>query len=464
MRFALAHLLDLTPRSGRRGLGLLQLGFGQAERVAQRRQHGFAFARIEHGGVAFQLVPLRDDAGMPGASLVRAPLQRLPAGDEIGQRSLRLGMGRFTARQSRFRRRKGGACVRDGGRISGLSLQQGFVFRGQAGQAVGGIAADRLLSGEIGAEFGEALGQLLGTAPGPAVLGLDLVESAFQAHQRCCGRGLGLAQGRNAVCGDSLDLCSFGLGQGALVDHAGRGRELVSGEAGLGLRFSVADQGELRLGAADVAGEAAIAGGLPRLPLQPLHLRGNLAEHVFEPDEIVLRRLQPELRLVAPAVQTGDAGGIFEDAAARLRFRGDQFADLTLAHQGGRARAGRGIGEKQLHVAGAHLLAVDTVGRALLALDPAGDFENVAVVEGGRGAALAVVERQSHLGHVASRALARSAEDDVVHPRAAHVLERAFAHHPAQRFDEVGLAAAIGANDAGQPRLDQKIPSARRRS
>ena len=88
----------------------------------------------------------------------------------------------------------------------------------------------------------------------------------------------------------------------------------------------------------------------------------------------------------------GDAGRLLQDAAARLRLGGDDLADLALPHHGGRARAGGGVGEQELHVAGAHLLAVDAVGRARLPLDAAGDVELVGVVEGGGRGAVAIVD------------------------------------------------------------------------
>ena len=74
-------------------------------------------------------------------------------------------------------------------------------------------------------------------------------------------------------------------------------------------------------------------------------------------------------------MQTGNAGGLFQHAAALLGLGLDDLADAALMHQRGRTRAGRSIGEQYLHVAGAHFAAVDAVGRALLALDAAGDFE-----------------------------------------------------------------------------------------
>ena len=72
----------------------------------------------------------------------------------------------------------------------------------------------------------------------------------------------------------------------------------------------------------------------------------------------------------------------------------DDLADLALAHQRGRARAGRSVGEQELHVAGAHLAAVDAIGRARVALDAARDLDRLGVVEGGGRAAVGIVERR----------------------------------------------------------------------
>ena len=88
--------------------------------------------------------------------------------------------------------------------------------------------------------------------------------------------------------------------------------------------------------------------------------------------------LQAQLGLVAAAVQAGDAGRILQDAAALLGLGVDDLADLALAHQRRRACARRGVLEQDAHVAGAHLLAVDAIGRARLALDAARDLQRLA--------------------------------------------------------------------------------------
>src|SRR3546814_3331853 len=50
-----------------------------------------------------------------------------------------------------------------------------------------------------------------------------------------------------------------------------------------------------------------------------------------------------------------------------------------------------------------------------------------------------------------------SSDLDVVHLAAAHALGRGFAHGPAQGLDEVRLAAAVGADDAGDAGLDDQL-------
>ena len=62
------------------------------------------------------------------------------------------------------------------------------------------------------------------------------------------------------------------------------------------------------------------------------------------------------------AMQAGDAGGIFEHAAALLRRGIDDLADAALTHQRRRTRAGRGVFEQQANVACPRILAVDPVG------------------------------------------------------------------------------------------------------
>ena len=126
-------------------------------------------------------------------------------------------------------------------------------------------------------------------------------------------------------------------------------------------------------------------------------------------------------------------------------------------------RAGRSVGEQHLHVARPHLAAVDAIDRARFAFDAAGDFQHVGSVEARRRRAVGIVEDERHFRRIAARPVARAGKDDVVHARGAHRLVRAFAHHPAQRFDEVGFAAAVRADHSGQAGLQMELGEVRER-
>src|SRR5262249_35842540 len=102
-------------------------------------------------------------------------------------------------------------------------------------------------------------------------------------------------------------------------------------------------------------------------------------------------------------------------------------------------------------------LAIHAEIGAGAALDAADHLDLAAIDEGQRRVAPSIVDEERHLGEIALRPIRSAAEDDVIHFAAAHALGRVLAHHPAQRLDEVRLAAAIGPDDAGHAGLDQQL-------
>ncbi len=155
-----------------------------------------------------------------------------------------------------------------------------------------------------------------------------------------------------------------------------------------------------RFGLAQCLGQAAIAFSLPRLLLQRLRLGFDLGQNFVEPLQIGFSGFQLQIRLVTARVQPGDAGCVFENAAAIFGLGRDKLADLALPHQGGRVRAGRCVGEQQLHVLGADLAAIDAVGRAKPAANAAGDFEDLVLVVTAAGARPAASVIRGSLRHV----------------------------------------------------------------
>ena len=108
--------------------------------------------------------------------------------------------------------------------------------------------------------------------------------------------------------------------------------------ADLGCRGDEAQVIEHRLGLAHLGGDRAIADRLPRLPFQGVDLGGELANHVFQPLEIVLGGAQPQFGLVAARMQAGNAGRLLQHHAPLGGLCLDDLADPPLMHQRRRAR------------------------------------------------------------------------------------------------------------------------------
>ena len=85
------------------------------------------------------------------------------------------------------------------------------------------------------------------------------------------------------------------------------------------------------------------------------------------------------------------------------------------------------------------------------------DFQIVLVVKSCRCQSIRVVDLNRDLGKVARRPRRRTGENHVLHPAAAHCGGPVFAHHPAERLQQVRLAAAVRADHAGQAVGDDQI-------
>ena len=152
-----------------------------------------------------------------------------------------------------------------------------------------------------------------------------------------------------------------------------------------------------------------------------------------------------------------DTSRIFKNTAAVLRFRRDQFADLALADESRRVRAGCSVGEQKLHVFGAHFLAVDAIDRAQTAPNAARDFEDVFLVERRGRAARCVLQNERDIRVFARWTPCAALEDHVVHVGRAHGLGARRAHDPTHRFQQVRLAATVRADDARQTLFDRRL-------
>ena len=392
-----------------------------------------------------------------GRRQIAAPLKTGFAGITIGQfgrqlfkKSLcvRQGLGEFGGQDL------GRAHILAG---AGIGCSQFFRLSRQPRQSRLGILLQRLLADRVGLALGKQLAHALRGFAGACFLGVQLLALGDQSMMGGCLFRFCLPQrrqdcGRLGLGGRSLggDFCRVGHIGGSDGQFLGRADSL-------GLSGDPAQMMRQRLGLADMPGQISIARGLAGLALQAGKLAFDFADDVFQARQVGFRGAQAQFGLVAALMQAANAGGFLQDGAARQGLLADQKANLALAHEGGRARAGRGVGKEYLHVALAHVAAVDAIDAAGLALDAARHFDRIEIDVGAAGGAVGIVDEQRDLGHVAGRPAGAAREDHIVHLAAADGRGPGFAHHPAHRIEQVGLAAAVRADHGGQTRFYEQL-------
>ena len=196
--------------------------------------------------------------------------------------------------------------------------------------------------------------------------------------------------------------------------------------------------------------QLAIARGNLGLAFQALHLRGQLGLDVVHTGEVFASIAEATFGLLAPLLVARDACGLFEEHAQLFRLGLDDARDHALLDH--RIGAGPEAGAKEHveNVATPHRLIVDVVAGADIALHHALHRQLGVLAPLPGSTAAGVVEHQLHAGACDGLALAATVEDDVVHRFAAQRGRLAFAQHPAHGVNHVGLAAAVGADNADE--------------
>ena len=358
--------------------------------------------------------------------------------------------------------------------------------RGLLGVAAlgGGAGEHRLLERGLGrddlgdegllllAHLGRLRPQLLGVARLAGGLGLVVLgEQAHALGRERAGRGEPLDEASDR------DVVVLGAAERGARLLRGRlelpepGREL--GHRGLDLG-APRDEGRLvgdlllqRRGELDevvgqqpqsgVAGVGLDDGGPARglgLPPQRPELAPDLPREVLHTGEVGLHRLQLAQRALLALAVLEDTGRLLDEAAALLGGGPEHGVELPLPDDDVHLAADAAVAQQLLHVEQPAGRAVDRVVRAAVAKHRAGD-RHLGVVD--RERAVGVVDRQGDLGAAERRAAGGAGEDDVLHLAAAQRLRALLPHHPRERVDDVGLARAVGADDAGDARLEAKV-------
>jgi hypothetical protein len=342
--------------------------------------------------------------------------------------------------------------------------------------ALDGLVQARLVLGQGGAHLHLLLAQLLGlgvelvrVAAGPLLLRLGgevapaLGGELMRRAQPLAQRGqpqerlLGLGQHRRVLGQRRLQIGQTGL------DLLVRGLDLLAPLAQGGLvgdlaverlaqrREVVGEQAQL--GVAQVGLDAGRAPGHLGLPAQRLELAAQLGGEVGEPVQVDLRRLQLAQRLLLALAVLEDAGRLLDEAAAVLRLRVQDRVELALTDDHVHLPADAGVREQFLDVQQPARVAVDLV-LALARAEHAPGDRDLGVLD--RQGAVGVVDRERDLGPPQRRPAGRAGEDHVLHLAAAQGLGSLLAEHPGDGVDDVGLAGAVRAHDARDPRLQSQ--------
>ncbi len=180
-------------------------------------------------------------------------------------------------------------------------------------------------------------------------------------------------------------------------------------------------------------------------------MAAQLGHQVLDPVEVGLHRVQLPQRLLLALAVLEDAGRLLDEGASAHRVGVQDGVQLPLPDDDVHLAADAGVGEQFLDVQQAAGLAVERVLAAAVAEHGPGDG-HLGVVD--RQGAVGVVDGEADLGAAERGAPAGPGEDDVLHLAAAQRLGPLLPHHPGQRVHHVRLAGAVGADDAGDARLE----------
>ena len=197
-----------------------------------------------------------------------------------------------------------------------------------------------------------------------------------------------------------------------------------------------------------------VAFGALALARQAPHLTGDLVDEVVETLEIARRLLETPLGGAAPVAIEPHPGGLLEQLAPVVGTVGEEGIDHPALDHHARARAQPGAPQQIRNVAQPAGRAIEEVVAVARTREAAGDDD---LLERHGEEAVVVREVQGDFGHVHGAPRRRALKDDFVHLRPAHEARALLAKHPAHGVGDVGLAAAIGADDRRHPGLEDEL-------
>ncbi len=176
----------------------------------------------------------------------------------------------------------------------------------------------------------------------------------------------------------------------------------------------------------------------------------DLVAQILQALEVLARVRHARLGFLAALLVARDARGFLDERAHVVASRLDDARDHALFDDRVAARTQAGAQEQRRDVLAPATRAVDEVGRGAVARHQAAQRHLGVVGVGAADLAVAVVEDQLYRRTADRLARVRAVEDHVRHRVAAQMLGGQLTHDPTHRVDDIRLAAAVRADDAGE--------------
>ena len=185
-------------------------------------------------------------------------------------------------------------------------------------------------------------------------------------------------------------------------------------------------------------------------------LFAELLQAVVVAGEVFAHVVHARFTFFTPRFVVGDTRCFFDIAAQFFGLGFDDAADHALFDDGVAARAHAGALQEFDDVAPPHAFVVDAVLGLAVAADFARDDELGIVGKRTARAAITVVKMQGNARHARRPPVRRAGKDDIGHRLAAQLFGSRLAQHPAHGVDDVGFAATVRADDAGDGGIYRK--------
>ncbi len=300
---------------------------------------------------------------------------------------------------------------------------------------------------EFGPCLGTAAGQSLALSLPVLVFGLEQPHPVVQVVG-----GL-LVVGELSLDPDQFFVHPFHLGLAGLQRFADVARLDVEVSAptfedGAGAaQFEVLVGGGAQVEVAQLGLVALVAFCLLRLTSQRSESSLEFGDDIGGPQQVLTRGVHLPLRGCFLGLESRDARGFVDDVATLFGFGVDDPPDLALGDD--RVALGTRAGPHQQlrDVTQAGWDLVDEVFACAVGEQSPGD-RDIPRVEVREVVIPVVLEREGDLCHAAGASRAAAGEDHIGHAGAPQMLGALFAHGPADRINDVGLAATVGPDDA----------------